>query len=169
MTQCKKGGSQLCGFGRNNKAVTGVVLHALLNPPLWLSKKIWKKGSERAVHHAAQVNSWTVEYLAGRKYEAQLAFKRKSSPGASGRSQPARPWSAARQEPCVKAEGLCHCVQMFLPLCLLPQNTRTHADTLHTMHNPWCEDDLTHRADAIQQYQDTFRHVHTVCTTTSLS
>ncbi|KAI4819593.1 hypothetical protein KUCAC02_004833, partial [Chaenocephalus aceratus] len=32
------------------------------------------------------VNSWTVEYLAGRKYEAQLAFKRKSSPGASGRA-----------------------------------------------------------------------------------
>lgn len=41
--------------------------------------------------HASQVNSWTVEYLASMKYEAQLAFKRKSSPGATGRSQPARP------------------------------------------------------------------------------
>lgn len=95
---------------------------------------------KRAALSASQVNSWTDEYLAGGKYEAQLAFKRKSSPGASGRSQPARPWSAARQEPCVKAEGLCHCVQMFPPHPLPPlrwlsQNTHNAA---HTMHRPWC-------------------------------
>lgn len=39
MAQSKTVGSKLCGFGCNNKAVTGVVLYALLNPPLWLSKK----------------------------------------------------------------------------------------------------------------------------------
>lgn len=69
-----------------------------------------KKRAARAVPRASQVNSWTVEYLASTKYEAQLAFKRTSSPGATWRSQPARPWSVARQEPRVKAEGLCHCV-----------------------------------------------------------
>lgn len=69
-----------------------------------------KKRAARAVPRASQVNSWTVEYLASTKYEAQLAFKRTSSPGATWRSQPARPWSVARREPRVKAEGLCHCV-----------------------------------------------------------
>lgn len=106
--------------------------------------------------HASQVNSWTVEYLAGRKYEAQLAFKRKSSPGASGRSQPATPWSVARQEPCVKAEGLCHCVQMFPLLSWLPQNTQ-HT---HTMHKPWCRDDLTQSKHLTQTPSLTHIHKH---------
>lgn len=103
----------------------------------------YKREEVRGLLHASQVNSWTVEYLASMKYEAQLAFKRKSSPGASGRSQPARPWSVARQEPCVKAEGLCHCVQMFSP-ALLAASKHTHT---HRKHKPWCKDDLTHRAN----------------------
>lgn len=119
------------------------VLCSMLSETHTLPLKKYKREQMRGLLHASQVNSWTVEYLASMKYEAQLAFKRKSSPGASGRSQPARPWSVARQEPCVKAEGLYHCVQMFSP-ALLPAPKHTLA---HRMHKPWCKDDLTLRAN----------------------
>lgn len=137
-------------FVRNNKGITGAVRHALLN---WHngSPKKWKGGSERPVLHASQVNSWTVEYLASIKYEAQLAFKRKSSPGASGRSQPARPWSAARQEPCVKAEGLCHCVQMFPP-ALLAATKHTYTYTLSHAHNA--------RTSELRWFNTKNKHLH---------
>lgn len=133
----------------------------------------YKREEVRGLLCASQVNSWTVEYLASMKYEAQLAFKRKSSPGASGRSQPARPWSVARQEPCVKAEGLCHCVQMFSPALLAAS---THSLS-HRKQKPWRKDDSTFNTDAFTKHTCTrahLRHRHIpspypVCTTTSLS
>lgn len=67
--------------------------------------------------------------------EAQLAFKRKSSPGTSGRSQPARPWSAARREPCGGRRPGPMCADVLL-LCWLPQNT-------HRRHEPWSKTHLT--------------------------